>query len=311
MRKIIVTTTISGLTEATEKYSRMDGWDFLLIADIKTPLESYKGIGVEVMTVAEQEALWPRLSDLLGWNCMERKNIGFLEAYSRGYDIIASIDDDNIPLDNWNNTLIVGKEVEVDYYTTDELCFDPLFNTEYNQIWHRGFPLQLLSGRGNAIHSKKRFVFDIQAGLWNGDPDIDAMCRMEHEPNCSWDRMRFPLASNTISPFNTQNTIFSRNAIRKMFMMPGTGRMTDIWASYYCQAHGFNVIYTEATVLHKRHPHDLTKDFNDEITGTLHTVELLKDLEKSPYMISRYLDPRAYMALLEYELQIDIIDAKV
>ena len=94
-------------------------------------------------------------------------------------------------------------------------------------------------------------------------------------------------------------------------MMPETGRMTDIWASYYCQAHGLNIVYTGATVFHDRHLHDSTTDFFEEIAGTLHTIELLKDLQKSPYMISRYLTKEAYAALLEYELQIDIIDAKL
>jgi len=311
MNKAIVTTTISELTEASEKYSRMDGWDFLLVADLKTPLDSYAGVNVEVMTIAEQEASWPKLSSLLGWNCVERQNIGFLEAYSRGYDIIASVDDDNIPLDNWNDILLVGQEVDVRHFTTDNLCFDPFFETSYSDMWHRGFPMQLLNNRGVRVEDNKTLIFDVQEGFWNGDPDIDAVCRMEYNPNCHWNPEDFPLASNTISPFNTQNTIFSRNALRRMFMMPGTGRMNDIWGSYYCQAHGFNVVYTEPTVFHKRHPHDITKDFNDEITGTLNSIALLNDLKKSPYMISRYLSPVAYLSLLEYEHQINIIDEKI
>ena len=88
MKKIIVTTTISPVTEASIKYSKMEGWDFLVVADNKTPLDTYSDIDCEVMTVESQNRDWKDLSDLIGWNCAERKTIGVIEAYKRGYDVI-------------------------------------------------------------------------------------------------------------------------------------------------------------------------------------------------------------------------------
>ena len=38
----------------------------------------------------------PKLSKLIGWNCIQRRNFAILEAYERGAEIIALIDDDNI-----------------------------------------------------------------------------------------------------------------------------------------------------------------------------------------------------------------------
>ena len=38
-----------------------------------------------------------KLSQLIGFNCIERRNFGFLLAKKLGAEIIATIDDDNIP----------------------------------------------------------------------------------------------------------------------------------------------------------------------------------------------------------------------
>ena len=39
----------------------------------------------------------PRLSRLIGWNCIQRRNIGYVYAKKNGAKFIASVDDDNIP----------------------------------------------------------------------------------------------------------------------------------------------------------------------------------------------------------------------
>ena len=68
----------------------------------------------------------PKLSEALGWNVVERRNYGFLWARDMGAEIVAVVDDDNVPLDNWGEQIFVGKEIEVDYYETDLLAFDPI-----------------------------------------------------------------------------------------------------------------------------------------------------------------------------------------
>ena len=81
--------------------------------------------------------------------------------------------------------------------------------------------------------------------FWNGDPDIDAVCRLEHKPMCFFDDKHFPIATNTFSPFNSQNTLFSRKALKKYMVIPFIGRMDDIWGAYFLESLGFNVIYTK------------------------------------------------------------------
>lgn len=307
-KKIIVTTTISEVTEASLKYSNLKDWEFIVVGDLKTPHEAYKEIKCHYLTPEYQEKRWKKLSDLIGWNCAERKTLGILEAYEMGADIIAIVDDDNIPLENWGKNLIIGNPIEVNYFETDLICFDPLYHTNYPNLWHRGYPLQLLNKRSEFNLIKKIIIPDVQAGLWNGEPDIDAICRMEHFPNCIFSNKNLPLACNTFSPFNSQNTILTRSAIREYFMMPRTGRMTDIWASFYNQAHGFKVVYTEADVLHKRHAHNSTRDFKDEILGNIHSLELLHSLRSNPLSIGGYLSPKSFEALLEYKNIIKQID---
>ena len=313
MRKIIVTTTISPVLEASKKYADMDGWEFIVVGDLKTPAEDYKKIDCIYLTPEYQEEKWKRLSDLIGWNCAERKTLGVLEAYEMGADLIAIVDDDNVPLENWGKNILIGKEVEVDYYKTDDLCFDPLYHTNYPQLWHRGFPLQLLDKRQEFTKTKKIIIPDVQSGLWDNEPDIDSVCRMEHMHNieyCEFSKEGFPMATNTFSPFNSQNTILSRDAAREYFMMVRTGRMTDIWAAYYNQACGFQSVYTEMDVRHDRHVHNQTKDFKDEILGNIHTLNLLKDLKENPMNIGAYLSPDTFEGLNEYKKQIQLIDKK-
>lgn len=310
MKKIIVTTTISQPTEATIKYSNMEGWEFIVVGDLKTPKESYDKIKCDYLTVEYQNTKWPTLSNLIGWNCAERKTLGVLEAYERGADLIAIVDDDNVPLENWGKNILIGKEVEVFHYETNRLCFDPLYHTNYPRLWHRGYPLQLLKNRNEYVMHKKIVIPDVQSGLWNNEPDIDAICRMEHLPKCNFSKNNFPMSTNTFSPFNSQNTILSRKAAKEYFMMGRTGRMTDIWASFYNQACGFKMVYTEVDVRHDRHVHDETKDFKDEILGNIHTLNLLKDLKENPMSIINYLSPETSEGLLEYKKQIKLIDER-
>ena len=41
---------------------------------------------------------------------------------------------------------------------------------------------------------------DVQADFWDGYLDIDAVCRMEHAPECKFDPTCFPIAGNSLLP---------------------------------------------------------------------------------------------------------------
>jgi len=294
--KVIVTTSIYSPSEALLKFAKMKDWTVIVIGDLKTPHSEYEELSnVIYISPDDQKKRYPELSEAIGWNCIMRRNIGFIEAYRMGAEIIATIDDDNIPYDNWGKDILVGKEIEIDCYDTGLICFDPLFVTNYKHLWHRGFPVQLLALR-NCTKSVKKITVDIQAGFWDGDPDIDAICRFEHDPVCSFDRECFPFTTSAFSPFNSQNTFLSRDVLKDYFVMPHVGRMDDIWASYYVEAKGYNVVYSEATVRQDRNAQDITANMEKEYIGNSNNLKLLQDLKKDPENFYKHIPEKTQKA---------------
>ena len=125
MNKYIVTTTINPPTLATIKYSRKEDWTLIVVGDTKTPHYEYENLNCIYLSPEYQEKTYPELSDTIGWKSIQRRNIGFVEAYNRGADIVATVDDDNIPYDSWGTNVVVGETVEIDFYDTHLGVFDP------------------------------------------------------------------------------------------------------------------------------------------------------------------------------------------
>lgn len=215
-----------------------------------------------------------------------RRNIGILMAYELGAEVIALVDDDNIPYDGWGQNLTLGKATMTHYYTTDLPAFDPVGAAD-QFLWHRGFPIQLLSQR-EYTWQWKDITPTVQADFWDGDPDVDAICRMEYAPHCVFEKQDFPIAANKPSPFNSQNTFLLREVIPNYFLVPGIPRLEDIWASYYAQAKGAKVIYCGASVYQSRNEHDLTKDMVQEFVGYEKTMRLINDLAESTGLYVKY-----------------------
>ena len=130
MNKFIITTTINAPTEAILRFDEMSDWNLIVIGDKKTPTNYTLKKGI-YLSPEDQEAFYKDLSDVIGWNCIQRRNFGLLKAYELGADIIATIDDDNIPNKDWGKNILIGKEINLNFYETDELAFDPIFVTNY------------------------------------------------------------------------------------------------------------------------------------------------------------------------------------
>ena len=299
MKKVIVTTTINPPTKAIHAFEAMQDWDLVVIGDLKTP-KDYKLTRGLYLGPDSQEKYDKAFSDAIGWNCIQRRNIGLLVAHDMKADVVAVVDDDNIPLPGWGSDLMVGREVEVNYYDTDLPAFDPVGATNYPLLWHRGYPLQLLAKRDYLRKSRRKVHVDVQADFWNGDPDIDAVCRMEHAPECNFDPTCFPLAASKMSPFNSQNTFLAGALLRDYFLFPHIGRMDDIWAAYYVQAKGRRVVYGKASVYQDRNIHDLIRDMRQEYLGYENNLSLVQDLVQDPESISAYLPGRSLWALELY-----------
>lgn len=286
MNKTIVTTTIYEPSEATLKFCEKSDWNFIIVGDSKTPHDAYRELAKKHSQVIyyhpdQQQAEYGELSNSIGWNCIQRRNLGLIKAYEMGSDIVATVDDDNIPFDNWGEHVHVGEEIGCDFYRTDNIAFDPLSVTDINHLWHRGFPIQLLASRKSfgdpGIIQRKALV---QADLWNGDPDIDAMARLIHAPEADFSDITRPYCSNAISPFNSQNTFLAREVIPYYAVFPNIGRMDDIWGSYVLQLYFPDcVIYGPPSVYQDRNPQDLIHNLEMEIFGYRETLPLLKDLE--------------------------------
>lgn len=302
--RCIATTTIYKPSEAILKYAAMKDWTLIIAGDLKTPHAEYRAMeGVVYLSPEDQERLYPKLSNLIGWNCMERRNISMLHAYKMGAEIIALIDDDNIPLENWGKNLMIGTDVTCPVYTPTQhpLVFDPVAATNYPHLWHRGYPMTWLHGR-NKFTSKIGTIRPVvQADFWNGDPDIDAVCRCEHRPECSFDPSYFPFGTTALSPFNSQNTFLAREVMRDYFLFPETERMQDIWAAYYVEAKGHKVVYAEASVYQARNEHDLVVDFKKEIIGYVNSHKLVED----PLKIKEFISEASWLAFEEYQREID------
>jgi hypothetical protein len=299
MKRVIVTTTINGPTKAIDKFQAMKDWDLVVIGDKKTPPDYRLERGTYI-TPEEQERYDPALSNAIGWNCIQRRSMGLLWAKDMGADIVAVVDDDNIPLEGWGENLMVGKEAEVNYFETSLPAFDPVGATNHPNLWHRGYPLQLLSKRDYSNTSRKRVTVDVQADFWNGDPDIDAICRMEHAPECTFEERHFPMASNKMGPFNSQNTFLSGKCLKDYFLFPHVGRMDDIWAAYYLQAKGARVVWAKASVYQDRNIHDLVRDMKQEYCGYENNLKMVEELVKDPEAIQSYLPGRSIRAFELY-----------
>lgn len=292
MKKAIVTTTINPPTKALKLFAEIadkQDWHMFIVGDRKTDHAQYEEWSkvndrITYLGPDEQEVISRQLSDQIGWNCIQRRNMGFIAAYGWGAEIVATIDDDNIPLDNWGEGIetLMGGTLPVltyDYMdreeTKDYFLFDPLAPTNQGgNIWHRGYPVQMLKHRRklNPPEAIERTIL-VRADLWNGDPDIDAICRIAKNPIVKFD-VKEIYAGARPGPFNSQNTFLHRSVLRDYFMFPGIGRMDDIWASYFLQSkHPGSVVYGPASVNQVRNEHDLVKDLDNELIGYHHTQE--------------------------------------
>lgn len=254
----------------------MDGWHLVIVGDTKTPkIKLNRG---EYLSPEDQRKIDRELSDLIGWRCIQRRNIGFVHAARLGADLIATVDDDNEPNEHWGRTVYAGKSVQANHYHCTDPAFDPV-GIFHPNLWHRGYPAELCACREyNAVAEVVRC--DVQADLWDGDPDIDARCRRNNPQPVTFDPAKLPIASDAPAPFNSQNTILTRAALADFFCFPRIGRFDDIWGSYVCQAYGHRVVFGAPTVTQARTGHDVDRDEAGERFGYDNTLPMLNAMKQ-------------------------------
>jgi hypothetical protein len=277
MNKYIVTTTIQPPTEATLLFSKLQDWKLIIVGDKKTPHTEYDNGNWIYLHPDYQQKTYPETSDLIGWNCIMRRNIGFLEAYKLGADIVASVDDDNIPYKEWGEELLVGQDLPVKIFHNPIGVLDPLQLTNHPELWHRGFPIDRLYEKKTVTYTgieTKEVIF--QVGLWDGDPDVDALCRLMFKPTNLNLTINDTFSSDNYIPFNSQNTFIARKALPSYMVLPHVGRSDDIWGGYIAEyILNTRPIFTKATTYQKRNEQHIYKNLDDELLGYRKTSRLL------------------------------------
>ncbi len=287
-KNTIVITTINQPTEAVKKIARTcQDWTFLVVGDKKTPAD-WQYPDVEYLSAAEQLQMGSFAADC-PFNHYARKNVGYLWAAARGAEIIAETDDDNIPYDTFLKDIgraVSGRSVRKTGWENVYTHFTP------DKIWPRGFPLEMITeslAHPSKLSETQVFDCPVQQYLADGDPDVDAVYRMTIVAETKFQPNTVVLEPGTYCPFNSQNTIFWRDAFPLLYLPAYVSfRMTDIWRSFVAQAclyaMGKSLAFREATVLQERNEHSLIKDFRDEVPGYLNNtriVEILSGLSLS------------------------------
>lgn len=312
MKTALITTTINVPTVLALYRKLGPDVAFFVAADEKTPLEAYEFCATipncEIYSPDRQRDLGYACSELLGWNCVERRNIALLEAVKWGADVVVTIDDDNVPTNPdyfWQATGVDKKAL-----TWTRLPFNGIKASSPTgwfdpgallvpQTKHRGFPI--------SIESEPVFepVIDakvgVAQGLCLGDPDIDAVTRIATAPIIhsvsELGRAGIVVDPSCWTVFNTQNTAFIRELAPAMFQMPGVGRYSDIYASLITQRvmreRGLHVHFGQPFIWQQRNQHDLIRDLRQEIDGMANVGSLAGWLNgyefegESPLMLAR------------------------
>lgn len=269
MKKYIVITSIFNPTEAVLAFSKMNDYQLIVVGDKKTP-EEWHCNNVDYMSIAQQEAFNFELTKVLPYNHYCRKMLGYIKAIKNGAEYIVDTDDDNIPKENW---VFPDFENQFDLLPENKGFVNIYQLYTKDKIWPRGLPLKHINRLFEL--EKNVTVKECKVGIWQGladeDPDVDAIYRLTNDTPCYFEeRKPVVLGKDTISPFNTQNTIIRKELFPLMYLPTYvTFRYTDILRGLIAQPimwlYGYKLGFTNATVTQKRNPHDYMKDFISEI----------------------------------------------
>ncbi|MFK4100742.1 hypothetical protein ACI2L1_11830 [Streptomyces sp. NPDC019531] len=305
----IVMTTIGDSAAFFDSYrkliARQSGENrirLVVIADRKTPqrffqvCEEARADGLEVLspTVEEQDELLAGLGapTLVPHNSDNRRNIGYLLSWMAGADLLVSVDDDNFPQgDDFfreHLTVIAG---EREYHTVESESgwWNPceMLDVSPMRVYPRGFPYAHRAPAAAATDAPGLADVRVNAGLWLGDPDVDAITRIAISPQVhALNRPEAVLAPGTWAPVNSQNTAIHREAVAAYYF-PRMGyrhtgqamdRYADIFSGYFVQAcakHlGHAVRFGTPLAVHGRNDHWLLRDLQQELPA----IAILDDL---------------------------------
>jgi hypothetical protein len=327
--KALTLTTIF-IPRAVEAYARSfrdhghDDTMIVVVGDRKSPPETADylhdvagrlGVRVEYFDVARQEGYlqrYPALARHLPWNSFARRNVGDLYAWNEGAELVVRTDDDNYPVadtDFLAAHAIVGHErllpavsSELGWYN----CCELLEAAGGRRFYPRGFPYPLRWRPAEEERREEQAWVGLNAGLWLGEPDVDAITRLAEPVDSLRMRAGAPphlmLARHTRCAVNTQNTAYARALIPAAFVSPFLGRYDDIWSGYLLlkvmERLDHRVCFGEPLVRQDRNQHNLWKDLEHEMKGNLLTPHLLDVLATKELVGESY--AACYVELAEH-----------
>ena len=256
---------------------------FILIGDRKTPPD-FKIKGCNYISLKMQWDSDFKLARKLPENHYSRKNLGYLSSMEQKAELIIETDDDNLPLNNFWKEKSERKKLS-SLCNKGAVNIYRYFTSDF--VWPRGFPLEFLRknkplNRGKEID----LICPIQQGLVDSNPDVDAIYRLLCPLPVRFKKnIKIALGKNSWCPFNSQNTTWFKRVFPLMYLPSYCSfRMTDIWRSYIAQRICFEndwyISFESPTVIQKRNPHNLLRDFREEIPGYLNNNIIINALEK-------------------------------
>lgn len=283
----VVVTSIQDYTDAVKRYSEMQNWHVIYVADAKTP-KLKKKENITVLTVAHQKDLGYQLIQHSPYNHYCRKNIGYLFAMEQGASFIIDTDDDNYPYNEWENIVDYDGPIR----TVRTASVQPTLINVYRYftdqfIWPRGMPLSAITNNGKV----EMGIYDGKVAIWQGlvnnNPDVDAIYRLLYGPDVKLqfeDELPVVLERGGYCPFNSQNTLWKKVGFPLMYLPSFVNfRFTDILRSYIAQrclwVMNLNVGFLYTTAYQERNEHDLLADFEDEIPCYLNAPRIISIIE--------------------------------
>ncbi len=281
-----VITTIQDPTPSARQLAKAVskvGGECIIVGDQVGP-EQYPLPATEFLPYSAQCRMSYALASHLPSGHYARKNLGYLLAIDRGAECIYETDDDNAPNAAWR-----PRTCEVDVQQVRASSWVNAYRLFSDQmIWPRGFPLTRIREPDSAPQVQPgdavRVPAPIQQGLADLSPDVDAVWRMVldrefyFQPGPSVE-----LTPGAWCPFNSQSTWWWPPAYPLMYLPSFCSfRMTDIWRSFVAQRClwelGRGIVFHASEVVQQRNPHNLARDFEDEIEGYLKNESMIDEL---------------------------------
>jgi hypothetical protein len=302
MDRYIIITSIFSPSEAIRHFAGTN-LPVVVVGDKKAP-EGWSFGDVKYLSIDTQKGMGFRLTELLPYHHYGRKMLGYLYAIENGANEIYDTDDDNFPNREWGFPSFAG---DFSMIPPDKGFINVFQFFTGSRIWPRGFPLNHILD--SKMPETDLLIKKVKVGVWQGlideDTDVDSIYRLTSNETITFiERPPVVLGKKSICPFNSQNTLF-RKELFPLLYLPSevTFRFTDILRGLVAQPimwlYDYYLGFTGPSVIQKRNPHDLMKDFKSEIQMFLY-AESVPEIVSSVITSSRAIGDNlfdAYAAL--------------